>query len=153
MLPYCPQYIRFLTFFDSYQAPGSFDEFWKEIVQSDKRTRNQQRSTSGKGLQSASRSGGNFQRREKFQGKDKNKWTNDNAKQGANKNRQADKKKEETVKDSSKKEIHAANQHTDEVDKMDTDRWYYFYAKYWDTLTPDSLTLIMLNKLRCPAHF
>lgn len=57
-----------------YQAPGSFDEFWKEIVQSDKTAaKNQQKSRSNRGLQSGLgfSGSGRWKKQDKFSGKDK----------------------------------------------------------------------------------
>lgn len=82
-----------------YQAPGSFDEFWKEIVQSDKaKARNQQNSRSSGGPQTATGFTGSAGRRnKKFTGKDKSKPNS--AKKGDNKERHMSERKEENSKD------------------------------------------------------
>ena len=87
-----------------YQAPGSFDEFWKEVVQSDKtKARNQQKTRSSGSFQSAS--GFTDRRSKKFNGKDKSKPNS--AKKGDNKDKQMFEKKEERSIDIkvSKKEL------------------------------------------------
>ena len=85
--------------FCRYQAPGSFDEFWKEIVQSDKaKARNQQNSRSSGGSQAASGFTGTAGRRnKKFNGKDKTKPNS--AKKGDNKQRQGSEQRDENSKD------------------------------------------------------